>query len=97
VTVVEDGMVVQLEEKPQHPRSNLAIAGIYFFTPRIFEAIAAITPSARGELEITDAIAALITSGVTVRARELEGYWFDTGTIEDLQKAEEEVARRPGR
>lgn len=91
VAVVADGWVSQLEEKPLEPKSNLAIAGVYFFTPRIYEAIAAISPSARGELEITDAIGGLIAMGHGVRAREIGGYWFDTGTFGDLITAQSHV------
>ncbi|MDQ3023729.1 MAG: sugar phosphate nucleotidyltransferase [bacterium] len=88
VAVVENGVVTSLEEKPQQPRSNLAIAGIYFFARSIYEAIELVEPSQRGEMEITDAIAVLISRGHTVLAIELGGFWFDTGTVEDLRKAE---------
>nr|BAO66538.1 NDP-1-glucose synthase [Streptomyces sp. MJ635-86F5] len=79
-----DGSVAALVEKPQDPRSNLALIGVYFFTSRIHEAVDAIAPSARGELEITDAVQWLLASGADVRASEYEGYWKDTGRIEDL-------------
>jgi glucose-1-phosphate thymidylyltransferase len=91
VAVVEGGWVSALEEKPQQPRSNLAIVGIDFFTPRIYDAIARIEPSFRGELEITDAIAELLTLGYKVRAREIGGYWYDTGTFRDLLTAQAAV------
>ncbi|MEU2283766.1 glucose-1-phosphate thymidylyltransferase [Streptomyces sp. NPDC013178] len=79
-----DGEVLRLVEKPQRPRSDLALIGVYFFTAAIHEAVAAIEPSARGELEITDAIQWLVTSGADVRASRYDGYWKDTGKVEDV-------------
>jgi glucose-1-phosphate thymidylyltransferase len=78
------GWVVNLEEKPEFPRSNLAVVGIDFMTARIFEAIEQIQPSARGELEITDALMKLVRLGYKVYARRLTGVWYDTGTFHDL-------------
>ncbi|MDT0453976.1 glucose-1-phosphate thymidylyltransferase [Streptomyces hesseae] len=79
-----DGTVLRLVEKPAHPRSDLALIGVYFFTPAVHEAVAAIAPSARGELEITDAIQWLVEHGAPVRASEYTGYWKDTGRTEDV-------------
>lgn len=79
-----DGEVLRLVEKPQQPRSDMALIGVYFFTPAIHEAVAAIGPSARGELEITDAIQWLVSSGADVRASRYDGYWKDTGQVEDV-------------
>jgi len=79
-----DGTVLRLVEKPQLPRSDLAIIGVYFFTSQIHTAVAAIEPSRRGELEITDAIQWLLASGADVRASEYTGYWKDTGRVEDV-------------
>ena len=87
VAEVADGWAVGLEEKPAQPKSNLAVVGIDYLTPAIFEAIAQIKPSARGELEITDALAMLITLGHKVAARPLGGFWYDTGTVADLLAA----------
>lgn len=85
VAVVDGGgWVLGLEEKPAQPRSNLAVVGIDFLTPRIFDAIARISPSKRGELEITDALGELVAMGHRVRARKLSGFWYDTGTVPDL-------------
>ncbi len=79
-----DGRVARLEEKPEHPRSDLALVGVYLFTPAIHEAVAAITPSARGELEITDALQWLIDQGRSIASTLVKGYWKDTGTVADL-------------
>jgi glucose-1-phosphate thymidylyltransferase len=81
------GDVEHLEEKPPAPRSNQAVIGVDILTSRIFDAIARIKPSARGELEITDAIMELVHLGHSVHARELPGWWFDTGTFDALLEA----------
>ncbi|MFC5183731.1 glucose-1-phosphate thymidylyltransferase [Actinomadura harenae] len=78
------GRVFGLAEKPAEPRGDFAIMGIYFFTPAIHEAIARIRPSARGELEITDAIGEVMLAGGVVTAEEHTGYWRDAGTVDDL-------------
>ncbi|MFF1479001.1 glucose-1-phosphate thymidylyltransferase [Streptomyces sp. NPDC058301] len=79
-----EGRVLALAEKPPHPRSNLALIGVYFFTPAIHEAVAGLRPSARGELEITDAIQRLVEDGRAVSAERFTGYWKDTGNVEDM-------------
>jgi glucose-1-phosphate thymidylyltransferase len=79
-----DGNVQRLVEKPEHPRSDLAVIGVYLFTAAIHEAIGSIQPSARGELEITDAIQWLVSHGGVVRAREYSGFWKDAGQAEDV-------------
>jgi glucose-1-phosphate thymidylyltransferase len=78
------GGVRTLVEKPQQPASDLAVTGAYFFTARVHEAVAAIRPSQRGELEITDAICHLLATGAPVTAEQYPGYWQDTGTVEEL-------------
>jgi glucose-1-phosphate thymidylyltransferase len=79
-----DGTVLGLEEKPAQPRGDLAVIGVYFFTPAVHEAVARIRPSRRGELEITDAVQWLVERGVPVRGERFDGYWKDTGRIDDL-------------
>lgn len=87
VAELEDGKVIRLVEKPEKPASDLALVGVYMFDGGIMEAARAIKPSGRGELEITDAIQWLIDQGRTVDPHIINGWWKDTGRLEDMLEA----------
>lgn len=87
VPEIRDGRIVSVEEKPKHPKSSFAVAGIYLYDHHIFEAVKAIKPSARGELEISDAHQYLIDKGYKVGYAEITGWWKDTGKPTDLLEA----------
>ena len=80
----DTGKVIGLEEKPQQPKSDLALVGVYMFTPAIHEAVAQLKPSWRNELEITEAIAWLIAQDKSVHSTTITGYWKDTGSVADM-------------
>ena len=82
-----EGRVARLVEKPPEPATDLALVGVYMFTPAIFDAARSIEPSGRGELEITDAIQALVDRGLRVDPHIVHGWWKDTGQVQDMLEA----------
>jgi glucose-1-phosphate thymidylyltransferase len=87
VAELEGDKVVRLEEKPKKPKSNLALVGVYMFDATIFEAVKHIKPSWRNELEITDAIQYLVANDYHVESHVINGWWKDTGKLEDMLEA----------
>jgi glucose-1-phosphate thymidylyltransferase len=87
VAELTDGRVSRLVEKPSDPQSDLALVGVYMFTASIFDAAKAIEPSARGELEITDAIQWLVDEDRRVDPHIVHGWWKDTGQVQDMLEA----------
>lgn len=87
VAELKGGQVIRLREKPQKPKSDLALVGVYMFDRNIFRAVKAIKPSRRNELEITDAIQYLIDKKYEVHSHIIDGWWKDTGKLEDMLEA----------
>jgi glucose-1-phosphate thymidylyltransferase len=87
VAELENGKVVRLVEKPKDPKSDLALVGVYMFDDTIFDAVKAIRPSGRNELEITDAIQWLVSNGRSVHPHLVTGWWKDTGKVGDMLEA----------
>lgn len=87
VAELDNGRVVRLVEKPKEPKSDLALVGVYMFSSAVFESVKRIKPSFRNELEITDAIQDLIDRGLEVRPHLVQGWWKDTGKLEDMLEA----------
>lgn len=95
VAQIEGDKIVNIEEKPQEPKSNLAVTGLYMYDNRVFDIIKDTKPSARGELEITDVNNAYVKKG-TMTYETLNGFWSDAGTFESLHKASKWVAENLG-
>jgi glucose-1-phosphate thymidylyltransferase len=87
VPEIRNGRIVGIEEKPKVPKSPYAVAGIYVYDRHIFDAVRTLKPSARGELEISDAHQVLIDKGLKVGYAEITGWWKDTGKPADLLEA----------
>ena len=87
VAELDNGKVTRLVEKPKQPKSDLALVGVYMFGTAIFDSVKRIKPSFRNELEITDAIQDLIDRGLTVIPHLVDGWWKDTGKLEDMLEA----------
>ncbi len=87
IAELEGERVARLVEKPAEPRSDLALVGVYLFTPEVFASVKSISYSARGELEITDAIQDMIDRGLRVESRTVCGWWKDTGKLDDMLEA----------
>ncbi len=91
VAVVENGQVQRLVEKPQQFISDLAVIGLYFYPPSVYDLIPQLKPSARGELEITDVNSLFLQQG-RLHSCELAGWWIDVGNTERLAEAESLLA-----
>jgi glucose-1-phosphate thymidylyltransferase len=96
VAEIQGDRIVGIEEKPQRPKSNYAVTGIYMYDETVFEKISRLVPSARGELEITDVNNAYIREG-TMTFAYLEGWWTDAGTFDSLLRANNLVAQSRAR
>lgn len=95
VAEIAGDRIIGIEEKPQNPKSNHAVTGIYMYDQTVFDKIKTLVPSRRGELEITDVNNAYIREG-TMTFAYLEGWWTDAGTFESLLRATNLVARTAG-
>ena len=87
VPEISGDQIISIEEKPSNPKSDFAVTGIYLYDSSIFEAVNRIKPSARGELEISNAHQYLLDSGKSVSFSEITGWWKDTGKPSDLLEA----------
>ncbi len=90
----KSGQIIKVIEKPPNPPTDLAVVGIYCFSPIIHKAIGEIKPSTRGELEITDAIQYLLDENIVILSTELTGWWLDCGTFDDLLLGNQKVIKK---
>lgn len=93
VLVSDNGFLVEIEEKPEHPKTNLINSGLYKFTPEIFDALKEIEKSPRGEYELTSAID-ILAKKRKVKVRVLEDYWIDLGRFEDIPRVEASIKEK---
>ena len=94
IAAIENNKITKILEKPKDPPSNLAVTGIYFLTPIIFDVIDNLKPSGRNELEITDALDILLEKNHNISFEMITDYWKDTGTPEDILNANRQVLER---
>ena len=94
VAEISDGEIVSIEEKPEKPKSDYVVTGIYFYDASVFDIIRTLKPSARGELEISDVHNSYIAKG-QLSYDILDGWWSDAGTFESLNHVNELVAKEP--
>lgn len=97
VPVIKDDKIIAVEEKPENPKSDYAVTGIYFCAPSVWEAVSEVKPSARGEYEIPDVFTNILKSDGTVLYENVTGWWKDTGKPEDLLAANQLVLGKLGR
>jgi len=91
--ISKNDKILKIVEKPKNPPTNLAVIGIYFFQPKIFEIIKKLKPSWRNELEITDALQMLLESNEKISHNTITNYWKDTGTVEDILDANKTILK----
>ena len=94
VAEISDNRIIGIEEKPKKPKTNLAVAGVYFYDNIVFDIIRSLKPSSRGEFEITDVNNAYIATG-HMGFDILQGWWSDAGTFESLKTANELILKEP--
>jgi len=96
VAEIDGDKIINIEEKPKNPKTNLAQTGLYMYNPRVFDIIKTLKPSARGELEITDVNNNYIKAG-RMTFRILKGFWSDAGTFESMYRALDYIKRKKDR
>ena len=94
IAAIENNKLTKILEKPKDPPSNLAVTGIYFLTPKIFDVIDNLNPSWRNELEITDALDILLGKNHNINFEMITEYWKDTGTPEDILHANGQILEK---